>query len=48
MVTQMYEGSMNAGSHRMLFDGADLPSGIYFAHLTAAGITRTAKMVLLK
>jgi len=41
-------GMVEAGSHAVLFDGAALPSGVYFARLEAGGAVRTQKMVLLK
>jgi hypothetical protein len=37
-----------AGAHSFVFDGSDLPSGIYFARMDAGGEVRTKKMVLLK
>lgn len=36
------------GNYTESFDARELPSGVYFYRLTAAGKTRTAKMVLLK
>ncbi|TKJ41068.1 hypothetical protein CEE37_05220 [candidate division LCP-89 bacterium B3_LCP] len=36
------------GTHNILFDGSNLPSGIYFARLTAGDYTQTQKLVLLK
>jgi formylmethanofuran dehydrogenase subunit D len=36
------------GNHTITFDAADLPSGIYFAHLTAGSVQSTKKLVLLK
>ncbi|MCX6640423.1 MAG: T9SS type A sorting domain-containing protein [bacterium] len=38
----------NAGTHTIPFDGSDLPSGIYFARLTAGDWSAVQKMVLLK
>jgi glucose/arabinose dehydrogenase len=37
-----------AGSYQTLFDGANLPSGVYFAQLQTADHTAVAKMMLLK
>jgi len=37
-----------AGKHQAIFDGADLPSGIYLARLTAGDFQQTQKLVLLK
>jgi hypothetical protein len=39
---------MSAGEHRLVFDGAERPSGLYFTRVTAGGVTQTAKMILLK
>ncbi len=40
--------AMNAGVHVIEFDGASLPSGVYFYRLEAQGQQMTRKMVLLK
>ena len=37
-----------AGTHQILFDGSDLPSGIYLARLTAGDWSAVQKMVLMK
>lgn len=39
---------MTGGEYRVEWDAPDLPSGLYFAKLTANGSTRTHKMMLLK
>jgi hypothetical protein len=36
------------GTHNIVFDASELPSGIYFARLTAGEFIRTQKLVLLK
>jgi photosystem II stability/assembly factor-like uncharacterized protein len=36
------------GSHRIEFDGSELPSGIYFARLQGNNFSKTQKLVLLK
>jgi hypothetical protein len=41
-------GVVAAGEHSMVFDGSDLPSGIYFVRMEAGGISQTKKIVLLK
>lgn len=39
---------LNAGNHSVTFNGNNLPSGIYYCHLSSGGRTATAKMLLLK
>ena len=39
---------LEAGRHQLAFDASDLPSGIYFARLTAQATTLTHKLLLLK
>jgi photosystem II stability/assembly factor-like uncharacterized protein len=47
-VSQLFNGTMEGGSHEVRFDAADLPSGIYFYQLNAGEFTSTKKMLLLK
>jgi hypothetical protein len=47
-VATLAEGRQMAGTHSVTFDGTDLPSGIYFARLTAGEFVQTQKLVLLK
>ena len=37
-----------AGSHLFTLDGSDLASGVYFYSMTANGINKTRKLVLMK
>jgi hypothetical protein len=41
-------GVVSAGEHSMVFDGSDLPSGIYFVRIQSGTVSKTQKMVLLK
>ena len=48
VVSDLYSGELNQGSHTFLWDGSSQPSGIYFARLSVSGIRRTAKLMLIK
>ncbi len=47
-VQTLFDEQMSAGHHEIGFDGASLPSGIYFARLSAGKFVRIQKLVLLK
>ncbi|MCB9365817.1 MAG: T9SS type A sorting domain-containing protein [Calditrichaeota bacterium] len=47
-VQTLFNERINAGHHEYAFNGANLPSGLYFARLEAGNITTTQKLVLLK
>jgi len=47
MIT-LFEGRCEAGRHTVTFDGANLPSGIYFYRLKHEGGSQTRKMILVK
>ncbi|HEY3293988.1 MAG TPA: T9SS type A sorting domain-containing protein [bacterium] len=47
-IAVLASGTMSAGSHTAQFDGAGLPSGIYFYRLTAGSFSMTQKMLLVK
>jgi len=44
----LIDGYREPGMHDVTFDAANLPSGIYFARLTAGSFQQTQKMVLMK
>jgi hypothetical protein len=44
----LVDGRREAGFHEIIFDGSDLPSGIYFARLQAGEYIAVRKMVLVK
>jgi hypothetical protein len=48
LVTTLADGIYEAGAHEATFDGAGLPSGVYFAQLTGPANAQMIKMVLLK
>lgn len=47
-VATLVDGSLNAGSHTVNFDGANLTSGVYVYRLNAGAYSATMKMVLMK
>jgi hypothetical protein len=47
-VRSLVDGWREAGSHEVIFDGANLPSGIYIYRLQAGEFSARGKMVLLK
>jgi serine protease AprX len=47
-VSQIFEGSLKAGSYTVDFDASNLPSGVYFYRLTTNSFTDTKKMLLIK
>ncbi|MEJ2615587.1 MAG: T9SS type A sorting domain-containing protein [Ignavibacteriaceae bacterium] len=47
-ITTLVSGNENAGKHKVDFNGARLPSGIYFYRLTANGKNSVKKMILLR
>ena len=48
IIAELSNGYYEAGEHTISWDASDYPSGVYFARLEAGGLSRTAKMVLLK
>jgi flagellar hook assembly protein FlgD len=51
-VATIAEGDHGAGRYQLRWDarrddGSALPAGLYFARFTTAGMTRTARLVLL-
>lgn len=48
VVSTLSDGFYPAGEHRLLFDGSDLTSGVYFARLNAGNSLRMVKLLLVK
>lgn len=48
LATQVNSEYYLAGTHSIVFDASDLPSGIYIAHLNANGVGAAQKLVLMK
>jgi hypothetical protein len=47
-VCVLKDGFVEAGTHRAMFDGSGLASGIYFARMDAGAFSQTKKLMLLK
>jgi hypothetical protein len=47
-VARLAEGNYNAGTHRVIFDGTQLPSDIYFCSLTTGKDKMTRKLAIVK
>ncbi len=47
-VSRVWSGMLSEGTHSFMWDGADQPSGIYFARLHVDGDVSSAKLMLMK
>jgi uncharacterized delta-60 repeat protein len=47
-VTTLFQGLQKAGTHKVLFDGSGLTSGVYFYRLQIKDFSQTKKFLLLK
>ncbi len=47
-ITTLFDGSLNPGTHSFLFDGVNLPVGVYFYTLTTDGQRFTKSMIISK
>lgn len=47
-VATLVEGVKSAGEHTVIFDGSNMPSGVYLCRLEGEGASLTRKLVLLK
>ncbi|MCL4509897.1 MAG: T9SS type A sorting domain-containing protein [Bacteroidetes bacterium] len=47
-VATLVSSRQSAGAHTVIFNAANLPSGVYFYRLTAPGFVKTEKMVLMQ
>jgi hypothetical protein len=48
IVTQLLNGPVEAGEHRIVFDGSILPTGVYFVRMEATSFRTTERLLLLK
>ena len=47
-VAELVNGEVDAGTHKVTFNGANLSSGIYFYTLAGNSVSITKKMILMK
>ncbi|NIR96393.1 MAG: T9SS type A sorting domain-containing protein, partial [Gammaproteobacteria bacterium] len=47
-VATLFQGRLNAGEHELVFDAAELTSGIYFYRIQAGDDVSMKRMVLLR
>jgi outer membrane protein assembly factor BamB len=47
-VQMLVDGHMNAGDHRVIFNGSGLPSGVYFYRLTTRESSATRRLLLIR
>jgi hypothetical protein len=47
-VVTLVDGEMEAGSHEVMFDGSNLPSGMYVYRLMSGSNQKSRKMLLMK
>ena len=48
VIEELFNGSLNAETHNIRWDASHLPTGVYFAQLSSAGINQVIKMIYLK
>jgi photosystem II stability/assembly factor-like uncharacterized protein len=47
-IATLFEGNAEPGEHQASWNAANAPSGVYFARLTAGGVSESRKMILVK
>jgi hypothetical protein len=47
-VAQLFDGYAAAGRHQVVFNGATLPTGVYFCRLRAQDLVKTIRLLLLR
>ena len=47
-VAQLVNGEIEAGSYEIIFNAANLPSGVYFYRLQAGSFVQTKKMIIIR
>ncbi|MBK6874883.1 MAG: T9SS type A sorting domain-containing protein [Ignavibacteria bacterium] len=48
LVSNLFSGIQQAGEHALTFDAAGLPSGMYYAVLTAGGSVSRIRLAVVK
>jgi hypothetical protein len=47
-VATLVQGEMSPGAHEVRWDGAGMPSGVYYCRMQAEGFTQTRKLLLMR
>ena len=47
-VALLFEGNQDTGNHKVILNGKDLSSGLYFYRLETENFSETKKLILLK
>jgi hypothetical protein len=47
-IASLFEGRMSVGTHSLVWDAQDIPSGVYVYRLSAGNFVAVKKMVLMK
>lgn len=48
LVAELVNGPMDAGEHTLVFNGEELPSGVYIYQLRSGGFTKSRRFTLVK
>jgi hypothetical protein len=47
-IATLVDGTLQAGTHRVVFDAERLPAGVYYCRLLTGSVSETKKLLLLK
>jgi len=48
LITTLIDEELSAGNHKVIFDGSDYPSGVYFYEMTSGNYRSTKKFIYMK